>query len=111
MKNQHLRDYLKVILNHEFETNSLGLEESIYTSKIIDIEARRIAKNKKFNEQKPNIIIRNKNSWKIIAFDDIKMALEYVDDKISNLYIAYMGTVTMPIYIENKMVEDLIGVI
>lgn len=106
-----LREYFKIILEYEFESHSYGMQQSDFTNDIIKCESSRLAKSRKIDTDKACVITKSSKRWMTKTFDTVQEAIEYSRGIISEAYIAYENLVITKVYMQDKFIEELIGVI
>ena len=87
-----LRDFIRFILEYEFESSDYGLETSEFTEGIIEHELYRLMRHRKKFDIKDDtayVFIRGNNNLRIISYDTIDKAVDKANKMWESTYIVY----------------------
>ena len=107
MSKNNLKEYIAIILRHEYDSGCYGMVTTEYTKDIIECEVHRLTRHRKpIDDTKPYLVIRGCMNTRLLGFENVDQAVAYSNKVWGEAYILHNGVVSIPMtYIDGTKLE------
>lgn len=92
--NLTMREIIKAVLEYEYNSGFYGLQESIYTADIIELESKKLAKvDIKVDSNVIYTFCKDTKLIELRLFDNLEKAKEYAYQSFNEVYIVYQNKI------------------